>query len=428
MKRLFQFASNLYSNTTSSIAFYPTLISLLFLVASFVMLIVEDQEVTKFILENFPQLVINNSDTARAILTTLIGGILSLTVFSFSMVMILLNQASSNFSPRLLPGLISDRRNQIVLGIYLGTIIYNIFILISIDSSDTSNTSNGFSVLIGIVLGVFCLGMFVFFIHSISTSIQISNILRSIYDQAARRLTYLREHQDSSRSILIEVKDNWTTICAKKGSYFVGVDIDGLLEFAEKHNTSVLICQSKGTYVLPGHEIIKHNKELSKKDLQILESYILMSTTLSDQDNFVLGMQQITEVGVKAMSPGINDPGTAVMTIDYLSHLFALRMRLLDKRFYYVNQQTTIELKVVSFQELLYRTLAAYRLYCKHDVILMKKLVEMMLYLSKSEACEQSYIDEIQTQLDVIVREIRQNIGNKEDSKYLFQDVDQNSM
>jgi len=167
---------SIYLSIISSIAFYPALLSIFFFLLSLVMLSLETSEITNFLIDRANFLVISDADTARSILGTLIGGILSLMVFSFSMVMILLNQASSNFSPRLLPGLISDKSNQLVLGIYLGTIIYNIIVLISIVSDSDKYTINGLSILIGIVLGVVCLVMFVYFIHSISIGIQINNI------------------------------------------------------------------------------------------------------------------------------------------------------------------------------------------------------------------------------------------------------------
>lgn len=124
--------------------------------------------------------IIDSGDTARTILSYLTGGLISLMVFSFSMVMVLLNQASSNYSPRVLPGLISNKNHQYVLGIYLGTIIYNVFITISIKSSGQNSTKlPSFSILMTVLLTILCLGAFIYFIHSISQAIQVSNIMNN---------------------------------------------------------------------------------------------------------------------------------------------------------------------------------------------------------------------------------------------------------
>ncbi|MBQ0769918.1 MAG: DUF2254 domain-containing protein, partial [Bizionia sp.] len=149
------------------IAFFPTLIAFAGSAFAFLMFYLESKGVSKYLLDIVPDLVINNTDTARTLLTTITAGSISIMVFSFSMVMVLLNQASSNFSPRLLPGLISNRRHQIILGIYVATILYSIFTLISIRPSGNEYQLPGFSVLLAIVFMVISLGAFIYFIHSI---------------------------------------------------------------------------------------------------------------------------------------------------------------------------------------------------------------------------------------------------------------------
>ena len=129
-KSVLKLVKVLYSRVLLSIAFYPVLISFGFCLLAFVILELESLALAKKLKENIPYLFIEDYETARAILTTLIGGILSLTVFSFTMVMVVLSQASSNFSPRLLPSLVSNKRHQLILGVYIGTLLYCIIILI----------------------------------------------------------------------------------------------------------------------------------------------------------------------------------------------------------------------------------------------------------------------------------------------------------
>ena len=112
------------------IAFYPTFYSVIGLAISFLTYGAENLGVSEYLYKNIPQLIINSTDTALNILTTFIAGLISIMVFSFSMVMVLLNQASSNFSPRVLPGLISNKRHQKILGIYNATLLYCIFTLV----------------------------------------------------------------------------------------------------------------------------------------------------------------------------------------------------------------------------------------------------------------------------------------------------------
>lgn len=404
-----------YLDIVSSIAFYPSIIASGMLFLALGLLSWEDTNVTNFLNEHAAFLVINNAETARTILGTLIGGIISLTVFSFSMVMVLLNQASTNFSPRLLPGLISDKRNQVVLGLYIGTILYNIIVLISILPDGNEYTLNGFSVLIGIVLGIGCLGMFVFFIHTISTGIQINVILDKIYIETKKRLLdQIDQERDVDESL--DIDDNWIMLTSDKTGYFQGVNLDNLLSFVAEHKLNVQIIPYKGQYLLPNMPLIKYSKKLEESQKNQLSQFILYSNKNTTSDNYVMGIRQITEVGIKAMSPGINDPGTAVMTIDFLTELLALRMRIDDHEIYIVPEgKFKIELKTVNFDELIFQCLAAYRQYCKHDLILMEKLILMIRYLLKQACKHEKYYDDLREQLSIIEDDIKSNIQNKVD-------------
>jgi len=415
-----------YLSVVSSIAFYPAFISFSLFLLSFLFLRLENHGITEFLIENAPYLVIDNAETARSILSTLIGGIISLTVFSFSMVMVLLSQASSNFSPRLLPGLISDKRNQVVLGFYLGTIIYNIIVLISIEPSGDKYTLNGFSLLSGIVLGIASLGMFVFFIHSISTGIQINNILEKIFRQSKERLELLIEKK-ANVSDSVAAQNNWETIKSESAGYYQGVDLDGLQKFAKSKQLKVLLLPYKGEYLLPNNEVIKYNKKLEEEDIVALHDFIIYSNSHNVNENYVLGIKQIAEVGIKAMSPGINDPGTAVMTLDYLTELIALRMQL-DETEIYIDEENDykVELSTVNFENLIYQSLAAYRQYCKHDIILMEKMIQMLHYLRDQDCKHGKYNDSICKQLEILKADIQQNIENESDKSKLLDMLENN--
>ncbi|MGB5822026.1 MAG: DUF2254 family protein, partial [Saonia sp.] len=168
MNILLKFVKSNYRRVIRSIAFYPVLISVLCVLLAMLALTLENWDVIRTIKKNIPYIFIQDYETARSILSVFIGGIISLTVFSFSMVMVVLSQASSNFSPRLLPGLISSNKHQIILGIYVGTLLYCIIILTSLGALGIDADTIGLSTMLAAVLTMVCIGLFVYFIHSIS--------------------------------------------------------------------------------------------------------------------------------------------------------------------------------------------------------------------------------------------------------------------
>ncbi len=414
----------LYHAIISSIAFYPSLIATGLFLLALGLLWLEDSTGlgVQVVYENLPFLISRDAGTVRVLLSTLIGGVISLTVFSFSMVMIVLNQASSNFSPRLLPGLISDKRNQVVLGMYIGTIIFNLIILINLPSGGQQHAQMGLSILAGIVLGVICLVLFIFFIHNVSTSIQVQNIINRIYLMTRKRLNE-QISKERRESAPVEADfDNWYHIRSDRAGYFEDVDLLRLKQLAADYETDFKVVPYRGKYLLPNNVTVLSRKSLDEDKTANVQKSILFTGLRKPSSNYMYGIQEIVEVGVKAMSPGINDPGTAIMTIDYLSELLALRMQLDALEVYTTDDENhQIELTTISFAELLHQTLSSYRLYCRHDVILMEKLIRMLTYLNRSNTVDPIHHEIIQEQIAVFGEDIREHISNKEDQNRLEQ-------
>jgi len=400
----------------SNIAFYPSIISLFGLLFAFFMIYLESIGISKYLVDKAPILVVNNTETARSLLTTFIAGLISIMVFSFSLVMILLNQASSNFSPRLLPGLISNRRHQIILGIYNSTLLYCIFTLVSITPHGDKYQMPGFSVLLGIVFMTLSLGAFIYFIHSISQEIQVSTIMDKIFKKSKQRLEILI---DSEKHIEADFEDssNWQSIIANTTGYMQDVNLNALSTLAEEHNLKIEIVQIKGAYVLKGIPLLKYKGELEDEQKDTLVETVTFSNSELIEDNYVLAFKQITEIALKAMSPGINDPGTCINAIDYLTELFALRMKKRDESYFFNDDdEPLIYIKTVSFKELLYNVMAALRTYCKHDVIIVHKLFLMLQYLlRKNDGLKNNYKESIIMEINNLKKDALDNHKNEAD-------------
>ncbi len=400
----------------SNIAFYPSLISLSGLAFAFFMYYLESWGVSKYLIENAPLLVINNTETARSLLTTFIGGLISIMVFSFSLVMILLNQASSNFSPRLLPGLISNRRHQIILGIYNSTLLYCIFTLVSITPTGDKYQLPGFSVLLAIIFMTVCLGAFIYFIHSISQQIQVGTIMDKIYDSAYDRLSRLIENEKSIETQFPDTS-KWNEVLSKKSGYFQDVSLNSLATFAREHNIKIEIVQIKGTYLIKSLPLFRYSGAKLEDDAidQALGAFNFSKNELVDE-NYVLAFKQITEIALKAMSPGINDPGTAINAIDYMTELFVLRMKKRDTSFLFDDDEAFISIKTVSFEQLIYNVMAAMRTYCKHDIIVLQRLFMMLEYLlGHAEAFDQQYRKTIVKEIGTLYQDAIDNQTNETD-------------
>ncbi len=418
MKKIIKRTIAFFNAIKSKIAFYPALLAVVGIGLALLMMSIEQSDVSSIMKEFVPQLIIENGDTALTILSVCIGGLISMMVFSFSMVMLLLSQASSNFSPRLLPGLISDKTHQLILGLYLATILYNIFVLFSVEPDENSYSLPGLAILIGITFTLICLCAFIYFIHNISQSIQINNILDDIFDKSLKRLSkIIRDEKDtpSKDSDAFEDTSNWYTYSAKKCGYLQNISIQNVLNFCKNHDIKIYITQPKGFFVQSNGHFIKTNKELEEKSLIELYSYINFSRSELVEDNYILAFKQITEIAVKAMSPGINDPGTAVNSIDYLTELFALRLKKSDNSIYFLDNELYLKIATVDFSELIYTTMASLRTYCKHDPVIVQKLLLMLNYLYEQQAYSKKYKECIEREIKLLIDDAKNTFERSAD-------------
>lgn len=404
----------LYEKIKGKIAFYPTLFALAGVLFAILMMYLENLGASNYLVDNLPVLVVNNGDTALTILSACITGLISMMVFSFSMVMLLLNQASSNYSPRLLPGLISDRRHQIILGIYLFGILYCIFILFSIQPTGDKYQIPGFSVLLGILATVLSLYAFIYFIHNISNSIQITHILNGIYTSAKNELQLNLERDEKIENPSVD-STHWHEYYSETSGYFQNFSRKNVLKFCKKKGTRLDILPVRGSFILTGIPLLRTEKELSKEEFKELYEHFWFSREELVNENYVLAFKQITEVIVKAMSPGINDPGTALNAIDYLTELLQLRMKLTNDSFILEDHKIWINLHIVKFEDLLFNVVAAIRTYCVHDIIVVQKLGIMFYSLKAMEARDDLYYKVLDEEATRILMDAERAMENRAD-------------
>jgi len=414
MKQLFfRFLEN-FKGLQNKIAFYPTVFALFGIHFAFFMMYLESKGISKYLLEHAAFLVVQNGNTALVILSAFISGLISMIVFSFSMVMLLLSQASSNYSPRLLPGLISDKTHQIILGIYLATILYCILILFSIQPTGDQYQIPGFSVLLGILGTIISISAFIYFIHTISQSIQINHILDRVFKSAKNLLETLIEKESETNPVFPSTKD-WFEYHTERSGYFQDISTSLLLDICVKKDIKLRILPVKGLFILNGTPLFKSNKKLEDETVKEIIAGLDFSRSELVKDNYVLAFKQITEIIIKAMSPGINDPGTAINGIDYLTQLFALRLNKKDISIISHENKACIKFSTLKFEELLYIVMASIRTYCKHDIVLIQKLLLMFKYLRTQKMIKQSYLDSIDTEVKTLLDDVKQAITNQRD-------------
>ncbi|RAU83310.1 DUF2254 domain-containing protein [Pontibacter arcticus] len=416
----------LYQYIVSSIGFLPTVISVFFSLLAFFLLYLERHGLSERLLDNLPFMIITRGSTANMILSTISTGIISLTVFSFSMLMIVLSQATANFTPRVIPGIITRKSNQVVLGLYLGTLIYTLIIMVNIRSESYSESLPGFAIFLAMCLAIVCLAFFVYFIQGISQNIQIETLMEDIYEQAAASLKREIEEDTKAQLETIVAHGTWYPILSPQTGYLQSIDTQAVTRLCRKHNLVLDFVQPLGNFVLQGVPFARVNRPLpdSVAWVKELQAHLNFYREERSDLNYFFGIKHLTESASKALSPGINDPGTAKKAIDYLSALLALRMQLTDEKVICdENGEARLRFAKDKFDEILHQTLAPIRLYGKSSSTIVVQLLQLMRSLLYQVEAYPHLLPVLQRQAMLILFDADQEVCNPGDREKINESV-----
>ncbi|WP_277485159.1 DUF2254 domain-containing protein [Catalinimonas alkaloidigena] len=395
--------SKLYIGVISSVAFYPTLIAFGLFLLSILTLYLDERTPSRIFGNEVPIKNILAPNSVRSLLGAIGGGMISLMVFSFSMVMVILNQAASNYSPRLLPNMIEKKHHQVVLGVYLGTIAYTFVVLSSIQSEMFTFGVPTLSVTINALLGLICLGLFIYFINSISQIIQIGNIISDLYMNTLEGIRHeINEEVYIPPNELPDI-EAWQLTYSPVSGYMDSIDHASLLSLASKLDIRLKICVPLGQFVNHLDPILLSSRSISKKECADIFHSLVFRHQENVSQNYIYGFKQLSEVATKALSPGINDPGTAIQALDRLTALFVERLKVTGFKIKTDKQgNLRIIYEPVHFQDLLYYSIGTIINYADNDLPVNHKLVQSLDAIARNDDKEQ-HTDIILSMLDDMV-------------------------
>lgn len=316
----------------SSYWFVPSLMTLAAALLSGVMVTVDARTDPKWV-EGLTWIYINGPEGARALLSTVAGSMMTVAGVTFSIVMVVLSLTSSQFGPRLLRNFMRDTGNQVVLGTFVATFIYCLLVLRTVHGADEGNVFvPHLSLALAVVLAILSLGVFIYFIHHTAESIQISHIIAEIASLMEHTISSLypdpklfpdRLGQDSSEvppegTVPGLPEEDAARVATFKSGYFQRVNEEGLMQFAKDHQVLLEISPRPGAFVMKGSPLVRvWPKERCDETFEgaLKEQFSFGAHRTHSQDLEFL-FDQLVEVALRALSPGINDHFTAISCID----------------------------------------------------------------------------------------------------------------
>ncbi len=372
-----------YNKTVNSIAFYPAFIGLIFLLVSYLTISFDFSEAGKGIKASLPPYTsLKDASTARSIISAITSGLISLTVFSFSMVMIVLSQAASNLSNRILNRLIGNRFQQVVLGIYIGTIVYSLFLLSTIRDIDSGIYIPALSTYLLILLTIFDIFLFIYFIHYITQSIKYDVIIHRVYNDTRERLEKTCALSRPPTE-LIELQGA-CFVTANSSGIYEGFDTVTLLRYADEGDCVFYTLHTPGTFMLQGQPLLQVSKAISDDTKEKIARGLRVNEIESIEENYAYGLHQLSEIAMKALSPGINDPGTAIISLRAMAQLLAYRLKFYPNNVVRNDDnQVRILVQELTFDKLFENTVLPIWDYGKEDRLVQKEMYHLLDQLQK---------------------------------------------
>lgn len=277
------------------------------------------------------------AEGARSMLAAIATSIITVAGVAFSVTVVALALAASQYSPRVLRTFMRDRVTQTCLGLLVATFAYCLTVLGSIDGERAEPFIPALAVLGGIVLAFVSIAAFVYFIHHVATAITASHILAGVARETVEAVDVLfpDELGDTDTEALEDRADAdmgpWQAVAAPGTGYLQTVNEEGLLAFAREHRAVVRMERPIGEFVIADTTLasVGTDRRLEPAQAVVLRRCFTIDRQRTVVQDAAFGIRQMVDVAMKALSPGVNDTTTAVMCVDWL---IAVLVRLSKRR------------------------------------------------------------------------------------------------
>jgi uncharacterized membrane protein len=318
---------------------------------------------------------------AQVILSSIATSIMTVVSIVFAILLMTLTLASTQFSPRILISFVRDRTTQWTLGVFLGTFSYCMAALPAARALPQPFVPVA-TVTGAMVLALVCVGWLIYFINHISQSISVNHIVDRIARETEQVIDELMPYPRGpfplpGRSEASAAEDG--AILNRQSGYIRYVDIKHLVALAQAYRICIYLERRVGQFVPPGVPLVRVSKpERVPTDgaLHLTAAFDIGPTRTLQQD-VEFGIIQIVDIALRAMSPAVNDPSTAISCVDQLSRIMILWISRIPPPSHYYAPPHVLRLFVpwMSFDGLLDTAFEQIRHYAAADIAVSLRLV-----------------------------------------------------
>lgn len=338
------------------------------------------------------------ADGARQLLGALAGSMITLAGIVFSVTIVVLTLAATQFGPRLLRRFMRDRGTQLVSGVFVGTFVYCVVTMGMIRGPEDGEFIPHLSVNVSLLLGVVSIGVFIYFVHHISASIRaetlISGIGRelvtAIQDLFPEEIGTSRAEQPAGEMEKYsgELAEEGTHIRSPRDGYIQAVEGAVLMDLAERHDAVFRLLYRPGDFVTEGVATIVARKQggaLSSRLTKEIAATLIIGNERTPTQDPEFAAHQMIQVALRALSPALNDPFTTIICIDWLgAGLSRLGQRNIPSIYRYgASRKLRVIAPTTTFADLADMSFNQIRQYGHRSVSVTLRMLETMAHVAE---------------------------------------------
>lgn len=333
-----------------------------------------------------PRLFRSDPNDARALLGAIVGAMLTVVSLAFSIVMLAVVQTSNVYSPRLLRLYMGDAYNQHVLGVLLGTFVYSLIVLRSVHQAGFAPT---LATNVGVLLALFATIALIAFLHHVPQSIKVDSIIQMILANCEEELdrAFPSGIGIACETIPTEAELSAKPLCvpAVRSGHVQLFDFTPLEERDDRPPIILRMTWGMADFLVEGTPLAEVWGEFDDDDREALERACVWGTERTLRQDPRFGLEQLTDVALRALSPGVNDPTTACSAIHALTVLFA---KLITREPIPVwrsdaSERVRVKFQQPSFEQLVGLSYLRILAYGSRDVVVLTQLIRAAEQLAR---------------------------------------------
>lgn len=318
--------ARLWEGLRTSFWFLPTAMAAAAITLSFALVRIDTRLAEGFVRDR-GWLYAFGPDGARAVLSAIAGSMITVAGLTFSITMLTLQLASSQFGPRLLRNFMRDRGNQVVLGTFIATFVYCLLVLRTVRGTEGSSFVPHLSVAIGVGLALVSIAVLIYFIHHVASSIRLETLLPELAAEtrAAVDRLYPAEPAATGAGDPAEIDAGLlltaaVDVLSDGTGYVQRIDTEALMYCARAADLVVRVDCRPGAFVT-GRTVLVSAGPAERLDDDLaarLRGAFVVGQERTPEQDIEFSIRRIVEIAQRALSPGVNDPTTALYCIDRL--------------------------------------------------------------------------------------------------------------